>query len=189
MSGAHQKSSGSAGAAEDEEGDDQSDVGRVEQRAAAVPDDVLRQQREGRHAGEHVPLVGGPVVAGRRGRDAQDERHATAGEHRAGRPHDGAGRSKADRHADDGSGQDRRQDLRDADLEVQAHLPQRVDGDDDRGHVQARVADLREHQGVRVPTDPEGATRRTCHGGRSVTLLGRNNRLGPSGGRSSHVGR
>jgi hypothetical protein len=85
------------------------------------------------------------------------------------------------------AGEHRGEDLRDADLEVQAHLPQRVDGDDDRGHMQAQVADL--GAPVRVPTDPEGATRRTCHGGRSVTLLGRNNRLGPSGGRSSHVGR
>ena len=47
-------------AAQHDEGDDQPDVRRVEDVGAAVADDVLREQREGGDAGEHVPLVEAP---------------------------------------------------------------------------------------------------------------------------------
>ena len=47
--------------------------------------------------------------------------------------------------------EDRGQDLRDADLEVQAELAQHVDRDDHRRHVEARVADVRQHQRVVDP--------------------------------------
>ena len=50
---------------------------------------------------------------------------------------------------DDRAGQDRREDLRHADLEVQPDLAEDVDRDDHCGDVQPRVADARQDQRVR----------------------------------------
>ena len=112
---------------------------------------------------------------------AEDERDTAAGEHRAGRPHEGAAGAEGDGHAEDRGGQDRRQDLRDADLEVQADLPEDVDRDDDGGHVQPRIAELRQEHGVRVPlslmalpggTDPSaGPSLGSGAGWRSATAV------------------
>ena len=49
---------------------------------------------------------------------------------------------------DDRAGQDRREDLRHADPEVQPDLAEDVDRDDDRRDVQARIADARQDQRV-----------------------------------------
>ena len=47
------------------------------------------------------------------------------------------------------------EDLRHADLEAQPDLPQDVDRDDDGGHVQPRIADVRQDHGVRAPAERE----------------------------------
>ena len=86
--------------------------------------------------------------SGGRADDPQDERDAAAGEHRAGRPDEGAALPEGDRDLEDGAGQDRRQDLRDADAEVQPDLAEDVDRDDHRRDMQARVADARQDERV-----------------------------------------
>ena len=108
-------------AAEHDERDDQPDVRRVEHVRAAVPDDVLGQQRERGDAGEHVPGVGAPGFVGRCAR-----RRAGSGRHRC----RSASRWPATRTTASernvsatsmhGAGQDRREDLRHADLEAAA---------------------------------------------------------------------
>ena len=47
------------------------------------------------------------------------------------------------------------EDPRHADLEAEPELPEDVDGDDDRGDVQARVAGLRQEHGVGSPAERE----------------------------------
>ena len=121
----------------------------------AVPDDVLREERERRDAGEHVPLVGAPVVVERRTGNTEDERDAAAGQHRAGRPHEGPRSAERQRHLEDRARQDRRQDLRHADLEPQPDLPEDVDRDDDGSDVQPRIAGVRQDHGVRAPAERE----------------------------------
>ena len=142
-----------ARAAEHDEGDDQPDVRRVEEVRAAVPDDVLRQQREGGDAREHVPLVGAPGIVGRRPDDAQDERHAAAGQHRARRPDERRGSRKV-------SATSRTAHVRIAaricgtlTWKSQPDLAEDVDRDDDGGDVQPRVAGVRQDHADRcVPT-------------------------------------
>ena len=135
-------------AAEDDERDDQPDVGRVEHVRTAVADDVLRQEREAGDDREHVPGVRVPRVVRRRPDDAQDEGDAAAGQHRARRPDERAGLPEGQDDLDDRAGQDRREDLRHAHLEVQPDLPEDVDRDDDRGDMQPRIADVRQDQRV-----------------------------------------
>ena len=93
--------------------------------------------------------------------DAQDQRHAAAGEHRAGRPDERARLPEGERDLDHRAGQDRGQDLRDADDEAERDLAQHVDGDDDRGHVQARIADVGQHDRV-AACYPASARARSC---------------------------
>ena len=135
-------------AAEHDEGDDQPDVGRVEDVRSAVADDVLGEERERGDAREDVPAVGAPRLVRRRADDPQDERDAAPGEHRAGRPDEGAARAERQDDLDDRRGQDRREDLRDADLEPQHGLPQHVDRDDHGGDVETRIAGVGEDQRV-----------------------------------------
>ena len=126
----------------------------------AVPDDVLRQQGQGGDAGEHVPAVGAPRLVGRRPGHPEDECHAAAGEHGAGRPHEGATGPERQRHLEDRAGEDRRQDLRHADAEPETELPEDVDRDDDGGDVQPRIARVRQDHGIRGPAERQ---RPCCH--------------------------
>ena len=166
------------GAAEHDEGDDQPDVGRVEDVRAAVADDVLGQQRQTGDGGEDVPGVGVPGLVRRRPDDAQDQRDAAAGEHRAGRPDEGPALAEGQRDLDDRAGQDRRQDLRDADPEVEADLAEDVDRDDHRRDVQPRIADARQDERVRAAADRQrpGGHGRCPRAGTGRRLLGRGTR-------------
>ena len=167
-----------ARAAEHDERHDQTDVGRVEDVRAAVPDDVLRQEREAGHDREHLPGVGVPRVVGRRPDDAEDQRDAAPGQHRAGGPHERPALAEGQDDFDDRAGQDRRKDLRDRHVEVQPDLPEDVDRDDDRRDVQARIADVGQDQRVGAAAD------RQRPAGHRVTRRGYARILGASG--SSH---
>jgi hypothetical protein len=152
-----------AGAAEDDEGEHQPDVRRVEDVRAAVADDVLGQERESRHAGEDVPGVRIPGLVGWRPDDPQDQRDAAPGQHRAGRPHERPALPEGQDDLDDRAGQDGSEDLGDGDEEVQAQLAEDVDRDDDRRDVQARIANVRQNQRVGAAADgqrPGGHRRR-----------------------------
>ena len=58
-------------------------------------------------------------------------------------------------HFEDRAGQDRGEDLRHADPKPQPDLPQNVDRDDDRGHVQPRIADVRQDNWVATVSERE----------------------------------
>ena len=60
----------------------------------------------------------------------------------------GAALAEGQDDLDDRAGQDRGEDLRDADPEVQPDLAEDVDRDDDRRDMQPRVADARQDQRV-----------------------------------------
>ncbi len=142
---------------EHDEGDDQPDVGRVEHVRTAVADDVLGQEREAGDAREHLPAVGAPVVVEGRPHEAKDERDTAAGQHRARRPDERPALAERQRHLEDRAGQDRRQDLRHAHLEVQPELAEDVDGDDHRGDVQARIASVGQDQRIAGSAERERA--------------------------------
>ena len=109
-----------------------------------------RSERPATAANTHQ-RVGAPVVVRRRPDDAQDQRDAAPGEHRAGRPHERPGLAERERDLDDRAGEDRREDLRHAHLEAQADLAEDVDRDDDRRDVQPRIARVRQDERVAVP--------------------------------------
>ena len=88
------------------------------------------------------------MIVQRRPGNSQDQRDAAAGQHRAGRPHERPAPVEGHCHFEDRACQDRREDLRNTDLEAQPHLPQHVDGDDDRSDVQPGVARVRQDHGV-----------------------------------------
>ena len=152
-------------APEHEERHDQPDVRGVEDVGAAVLDDVLREQRQARDDREDVPVAGVPGLVLWRPDDAQDQGHAAAGEHRARRPDERATLTESDRDLEDRAGQDRREDLGHADLEVQADLAEDVDRDDHGRDVQARIADARQEQRIARAAQRERAT----GGGHRVT--------------------
>ena len=71
---------------------------------------------------EDLPGIGVPRVVGRRADDAEDEGDAAPGQHRAGGPHERPALAEGQDDLDDRAGQDRREDLRHAHLEVQPDL-------------------------------------------------------------------
>ena len=167
-------------AAEHDERHDETDVGRVEHVRSPVAHEVLRRQREPGDAGEHVPRVGAPVVARGSARHAQDQRHTAAGQHRARRPDEGPAGPERQGHLEDRAREDRGEDLRHADVEAQRGLTEDVDGHDDRRHVQARVAEARQHDRVRVRAErerpavhvlPPAAVRSVARGDRGLRAL------------------
>ena len=113
---------------------------RVEQRVAAVLHELLHHDGQHADAGEHVPLVERPVVMQRGGGYAQNESDAAAGEHRAGGPHERLGLTERDGHLEQRSGEDRGEDLGDADMEPEPHLAERVQCEDHRRDVQSGIA-------------------------------------------------
>ena len=115
-----------------------------------------------------------PRIVGWRPDDAQDEGDAAAGQHRARRPHERPGLAEGQGDLDDRAGQDRREDLRHAHLEVQPDLPEDVDRDDDRGDMQARIADVRQDQRVGAAAERERSTRHclTITSAASVVVAG-----------------
>ncbi len=144
-----------ARAPEHDEHDDEPDVRRVEDVRSPVADQVLRRQRERGDAREHPPGVEAPVVADGSARHPQDQRDAAAGEHRARGPHERVLTPERDRDLHDRARDDGGEDLRHGHVEPQLRLPEHVDRDDDRGDVQARVAQLRQHHRIGEPLDLE----------------------------------
>ena len=65
-----------------------------------------------------------------RPRDAQDEGDAVAGQQRAGRPHDHVLPPRGDPDLEHGAGEQRDEDLRDRQLEVEGDLAEDLQGDD-----------------------------------------------------------
>ena len=109
---------------EQEETDDEADVGRVEDVAAAPADQVLGQQREGRGPGEDPPPAHAPPVAVHGARDAEDERDAVPGQQRARGPHDRPLLPEGDRDLEHRAGDQGHQDLGDRETEVERDLPE-----------------------------------------------------------------
>ena len=124
-----------------DEGNDKTDVRRVEDMRTAAADHVLGEQGEARHRREDVPGMEAPWVVGRRADDTEDEGDAApvsmalAGQTNARVCRKVSATSRIPAR------QDRRENLRDADPEAEPDLPQDVDRDDDRGDVEARIAD------------------------------------------------
>ena len=118
----------------------------------------VRREKRG-DPGEDIPRVGAPRVARRRPGNSKDERDAAAGQHRARRPHEGPARPEGQCHLEDRAGQDRREDLRDADLEAQPELPEDMDRDDDGSDMQSRITDVRQDHGVGAPAERERPVR------------------------------
>ena len=77
---------------------------------------LVRSENAGHAREDHTSRRCSTARSRWRADDAQDEGHAAAGEHRAGRPHEHRVDRKVSVDLDDRAGQDRRQDLRDADL-------------------------------------------------------------------------
>src|SRR5205814_5204899 len=76
---------------------------------------------------------------------------------RARGPDEGLRLPEGDRNLEDRGRQDRREDLRHADPEPKPELAQDVDRDDHRGHVEARIPEAREDDGIRSGADRERA--------------------------------
>ena len=143
-------------AAEHDEGDDQPDVRRVEQVGAAVADDVLRQEREGGDAGEHVPRV--ECSSGRPGA-CSGTRRMSATPLPVSIALAGQTKDRLRRKVSVTS--------RIARVRIAARIcgtltwkcsptcPRTWMRDDDGGHVQPRIADLRQDHGVGVRADPQ----------------------------------
>jgi hypothetical protein len=154
--GPHQKSSGSARAAQQEEARDETDVRRVERVRPAELDDVLREERAagGRH--EDRPAAHRPPVAVHGARHAEHERHAVPCQQRAGRPHQDALVADRQRDLDHRARAEAEEDLRDRDPERERRLSEHLERRDRRREVEAGVPQLGEDDRVGRPADRDG---------------------------------
>ena len=142
--------------AEQEEAEDEPEVRGVEDVAAPELDQVLREQRDGGGAGEDPPAVHAPPVAVLGPGHAEDERDAVPGQERARGPEDHVLAPEGDPHLQHRAGEQRDEDLRDREPEVERHLAEHLQRDDHRRQVESRVADARQQHGVRRASDPQG---------------------------------
>ena len=99
-------------------------------------------------------------------------------EQRARRPHQHALAPKRDRDLEHRAGEQRDEDLRDREVEVERRLPEDLERDDDAREVQARIAERRQQHGIRGAADPHrrpprGEGRRAHRAGGGATLIGR----------------
>ena len=125
--------------AEEQEAEDEPEVRGVEDVTAPEDDQVLREQRDGRGRREDPPAVRAPPVAVLGARHAEDEGDAVPGQQRARRPEDHVLAPERDPHLEHRAGQQRDQDLRDREPEVERDLPEDLQRDDHRGEVEPRV--------------------------------------------------
>ena len=154
--GPHQRASGSARVgAEQHEAEHEAEVRRVEDVVPAEADQVLREDRDGRRAGEDPPALHAPPVAVLGAGHAQDERDAVAGQQRARRPHDHALAAERDRELEHRAREQRDEDLGDRELEAERRLAEDLQRDDHGREVQPRVAHRRQQDGVGRAADPE----------------------------------
>ena len=152
--------------AEDEEARDERHVGRVEDVAPAVADEVLREDREDPHGDVDPPAVQAPEIAVLGPRDAQDERDAVRRQQRARRPHDHAALAELERHVEHGAGRERQEDLGGRDAEVQDRLPEDLQRPDDRRQMHPRIPPARQDHAVAPAPDAQPGSRRPDRGGR-----------------------
>ncbi len=123
----------------------------------AEPDHVLGQQRDGGRRREDPPPLRAPPVAVLCARHPEDECDAVPGEERARRPDEHVLPPSDDPDLEHGTGADRDEDLRDRETEVERDLAEDLERDDDRSQVQTRVANARQDDRIRLPTDREPA--------------------------------
>ena len=142
---------------EQQEAQDEPEVRRVEDVAPAEPDHVLRQQRNRCRPREDPPPLRAPPVAVLCARHPEDECDAVPGEERARRPDERVLPSKDDPELEHGTRADGDEDLRDRETEVERDLAEDLERDDDRSQVQTRVANARQDDRIRLPTDREPA--------------------------------
>jgi hypothetical protein len=98
-------------------------------------------------------------------RNAQDERHAVAGQERARRPHEDVVAEERDPDLEHGTRAERDEDLRDREVEAERSLSEDLQRDDDRRQVEARVAGRRQED--RVLRSPDRQRRPTGEGRRA----------------------
>ena len=115
-----------AAAAEDQEAEDEPDVRRVEDVVPSPLDQVLGEDRDRRRPDVDPPAVQAPPVAVLRAGHPQDERDAVSGQEGARGPQEHALLVEGDCHLDHRAGREGDQDLRDRELEPEAHLPDQL---------------------------------------------------------------
>ncbi len=142
--------------AEQQEAEHEPEVRRVEDVTASELDQVLREQRDGGRGGEDPPAVHAPPVAVLRPRHAEDEGDAVSGQERARRPEDHVLAPERDPHLEHRARQQRDEDLRDREPELERHLPQDLERDDHGRQVEARVADVRQQHRIRRASNRQG---------------------------------
>ena len=149
---------------EQEEAEDEPEVRRVEDVAAAMDDQVLGEERHGRGAGEDPPAVQAPPVAVLGAGDTEHEGDAVAGQERARRPHQHPLAAERDRDLEQGARAERDQDLGDGEVEVERGLPQDLECHDHAREMQPRVVQLRQQHRVGRAADAHGGSWATSAG-------------------------
>ena len=141
--------------AEHEEAEDEPEVGRVEDVAAAELDHVLGEQRDRRRAHEDPPAVQAPPVAVLGAGDAEDEGDSVPGQQRARRPHEHVLAKEGDADLEHSAGEQRDEDLGDRQAEVERHLAEHLERDDHGRQVQARIPPRRQEHRVLRASNPD----------------------------------
>src|SRR5205807_5296856 len=155
-------------------GQDQSEVGGVEDVSSVPADEVLRRHRDGDHADEDPDPMEAPPVAVDGTRDTQDESGAVAGEQSAGGPEEGLVLEDADAELDERAGSQAGQDLRHREPKAENCLAQRLEGQQHRGDVQPGIADAGQDDAVFATADPDSyRPAAAAHGRITVTAMGR----------------
>ena len=93
------------------------------------------------------------MIADRRTWHPQDERDATAGQHRAGGPHERLLLTEGDDYLQNEASENRRQDLRHTDMEAETYLAEGVERDDHTRNVQSGVTKFWQYQRVGGASD------------------------------------
>ena len=120
-----------AAIAEDQEGEHQADVRRIEDVLAAIPNQILLDQGECGDAGKHVEVVRGPGLVRGRAHDAHEERYAAAREEGTSGECEDAVTAERDGDLDDRARQDRGEDLPHTQGPVEHELAEGVKAPDD----------------------------------------------------------
>ena len=162
--------------AEQQEAEHEPEVRGVEDVTASELDQVLREQRDGCRGGEDPPAVHAPPVAVLRPGHAEDEGDAVSGQERARRPEDHVLAPERDPHLEHRARQQRDEDLRDREPELERHLPQDLERDDHGRQVEARVADVRQQHRIRRASNRQG---RLARAGSVHALMVRRDRSRP----------
>ena len=139
--------------AQRDESEHEAEVRRVEDVAALPADQVLGRHRDGDHGDKDPDPVHAPPLAVQRPWHAEDERRAVAGEQTAGRPQDHLVLEEADAELDQRADREADQDLGDREPEVEHCLAQGLQREEDRGDVEAWVANAWQKHRVGAPEE------------------------------------